>query len=128
MSSIQTNRARCTLYKKILIFSTRKSFLERAVVELVYKFDKKSYCECLKRCRSLKYDSNFFCPQTYIYTYNIYGHQPPWSHMHGKIKIIQSMNSRIAASSAIQVLNSLNYLRANNFLFSLETVNLQDVP
>ena len=28
----------------------RKVFLEKAVVEeLVYKFDEKSYCECLKR-------------------------------------------------------------------------------
>ena len=25
----------------------RRAFLERAVVELVYKFDEKSYCECL---------------------------------------------------------------------------------
>ena len=29
--------------------STRKAFLEKAVVELVYKFDEKSYHECLKR-------------------------------------------------------------------------------
>ena len=29
--------------------SSRKAFLEKAVVELVYKFDQKSYCECLKR-------------------------------------------------------------------------------
>ena len=32
-----------------LIYSTRKAFLEKAVVELVYKFDEKSYRECLKR-------------------------------------------------------------------------------
>ena len=35
--------------RKSLIYSTRKAFLERAVVELVNKFDKKSYHECLKR-------------------------------------------------------------------------------
>ena len=29
--------------------SMRKAFLEKAVVELVHKFDEKSYCECLKR-------------------------------------------------------------------------------
>ena len=32
--------------RKSLIYSMRKAFLERAVVELVYKFDKKSYREC----------------------------------------------------------------------------------
>ena len=32
-----------------LIYSMRKAFLELAVVELVYKFDEKSYHECLKR-------------------------------------------------------------------------------
>ena len=41
-----------------LIYSMRKVFMECAVVELVYKFDEKSYRECLKR--SLKYDSIFF--------------------------------------------------------------------
>ena len=31
------------------------------MVELVYKFDKKSYCECLKKVsRSLKYSNIFF--------------------------------------------------------------------
>ena len=35
---------------KSLIYSMTRAFLERAVVELVYKFDEKSYCECLKRC------------------------------------------------------------------------------
>ena len=34
---------------KILIYSMRKVFLDHAVVELVYKFDEKSYRECLKR-------------------------------------------------------------------------------
>ena len=33
----------------------RKAFLEKAVVELVYKFDEKSYRECEKVSRSLKY-------------------------------------------------------------------------
>ena len=36
--------------RKSLIYLMRKVFLERVVVELVYKFDEKSYCECLKRC------------------------------------------------------------------------------
>ena len=35
--------------RKSLIYSTRTAFLEKAVVELVYKFNEKSYCECLKR-------------------------------------------------------------------------------
>ena len=35
--------------RKSLIYSTRKAFLEKAVVELVYELDEKSYCECLKR-------------------------------------------------------------------------------
>ena len=35
--------------RKSLIYSMRKAFLERAVVELVYKFNEKSYCDCLKR-------------------------------------------------------------------------------
>ena len=47
VSSIRTNRTRYTLYKKFLIYYKRKMFLEKAVVELVYKFDKKSYRECL---------------------------------------------------------------------------------
>ena len=33
--------------RKFLIYSKRKMFLEKAVVELVYKLDKKSYRECL---------------------------------------------------------------------------------
>ena len=32
-----------------LIYSTRKAFLKKAVVGLVYKFDEKSYRECLKK-------------------------------------------------------------------------------
>ena len=35
--------------RKSLIYSTRTAFLEKAVVEPVYKFNEKSYCECLKR-------------------------------------------------------------------------------
>ena len=41
------------------------------MVELVYKFDEKSYCECLSR--SLKYDSNIF----FIYIYIITDHFTP---------------------------------------------------
>ena len=55
----------------------KKAFLEKSVVELVHKFDEKSYCECEKVRRSLKFDSKyFFGPQTYkhIYMY-ICGHQ-----------------------------------------------------
>ena len=37
------------LYKKILDLIDEESISGEAVVELVYKFDKKSYCECLKR-------------------------------------------------------------------------------
>ena len=48
MSIIQTNRARCALNKKIFNLQTRKAFLKKAVAELVYKFDEKSYSECLK--------------------------------------------------------------------------------
>ena len=33
----------CALNKEILNLLTRKVFLEKAVVELVYKFDEKSY-------------------------------------------------------------------------------------
>ena len=36
---VLTNRARCTLYKNLLY---EEVFLERVVVELVYKFDEKS--------------------------------------------------------------------------------------
>ena len=35
--------------RKSLIYSMKKAFLEKEVVELVYKFDMKSYWECLKR-------------------------------------------------------------------------------
>ena len=33
---------------EILDYSMRRAFLEYTVVEVVYKFDEKSYCECLK--------------------------------------------------------------------------------
>ena len=35
-------------YLQSLIYSKRKEFLERAAIELVYKFDEKSYRDCLK--------------------------------------------------------------------------------
>ena len=35
------------LIGKSLIYSMRKAFLEKAVVELIYKFHEKSYRECL---------------------------------------------------------------------------------
>ena len=45
------------------------TFLEKAVVELVYKFDENSYRECLKKMsRSLNYDSKMF------WSINIYIH------------------------------------------------------
>ena len=54
--------------RKSLIYSMSKAFLEYAVVELVYKFDEKCYCE--KVSQSLKYDSIFFFgPQTYKHTH-----------------------------------------------------------
>ena len=34
---------------KSLIYSMRKAFLDRAVIELVYKFIEKPFRECLKR-------------------------------------------------------------------------------
>ena len=43
----------------------KKAFLEKAAVELVYKFEEKSYRDCFeKESRLLKYD---FGPQTHIY-------------------------------------------------------------
>ena len=44
---LRTNRERCALNKEIL--NLLKDFLEKAVIELVYKLDMKSYHECLKR-------------------------------------------------------------------------------
>ena len=48
VSSIQTIREGVHYIRKSLIYSTRKAFLEKAMVEL-YKFDEKSYHKCLKR-------------------------------------------------------------------------------
>ena len=45
---LRTNRARCALNKEILIVVNEEVFLEKAVVDLVYKFYEKSYRECLK--------------------------------------------------------------------------------
>ena len=44
-----TSSVRCALNMEILDLLNERAFLERTVVELVYKFDEKSYCECLKR-------------------------------------------------------------------------------
>ena len=62
------NRARCTVNRKDSHRSTRKVFLENAVVELVYKFDEKSYCKCLKRWVN-RYGTIifFFGPQTHMW-------------------------------------------------------------
>ena len=48
VSPIRTNRERCALNMTILVYSTRKAFLKKAVVELIYESDEKLYCECLK--------------------------------------------------------------------------------
>ena len=42
-----------------LIYSTRKAFVEKVVVELVYKFDEKSYCKCFKGESIAKVRFNF---------------------------------------------------------------------
>ena len=47
MSSSDEKEKVC-IKRKSTNCSTRKAFLEKAVVELVYKFDKKSYRKCLK--------------------------------------------------------------------------------
>ena len=51
------------------LLNEERAFLERAVVELVYKFDEKSYILSTfeKVSRSLKYDSNFFSDHRHIY-------------------------------------------------------------
>ena len=49
VSSVQQIEEGAHYIRKFLIYAKRKAFLERAVVELVYKFDEKSYRECLKR-------------------------------------------------------------------------------
>ena len=62
---------------EILVYSMKKAFLERAVVELVYKFDEKSTQVFEKVRRLLKCHSNFF-EVTYIHTCLQYvnGHYP----------------------------------------------------
>ena len=45
---LHRNRARCALNKKILNLLNDENFLEKAAVELVYKFYEKSYREYLK--------------------------------------------------------------------------------
>ena len=53
---------------EILDLLTRRAFLECVVAELVYKFDEKSYCECLKGEWIAKVQFKyFFSPQTYMY-------------------------------------------------------------
>ena len=54
---------------KSLMYSMRKVFLECSVVELVYKFDEKSYRECLTRRVSIAKKSTiqFFFVHKLIY-------------------------------------------------------------
>ena len=56
----------------------RKAFLERALVELVYKFNEKSTAmfEKVHVIRSLKCHSNFLGGHTHTYIYILNGHQP----------------------------------------------------
>ena len=63
--------------RKSLIY-LKKAFLERAVVELVYKFNELSYHECLKSelIAKVRFEI-FFCPRTYIYTQQPRSHIPP---------------------------------------------------
>ena len=50
----------------------RKLLLEHVVIELVYKFDGKSYHESLKKVsRLLMYDSNIFIHKTHYLDTNI---------------------------------------------------------
>ena len=65
--SIRTNEQGVHYIRKYLIYSTRKAFLEKAVVELVYK-EKSLLLMFEKVSRLLQYDSIFFCPQTYMDT------------------------------------------------------------
>ena len=51
---------------KSLIYSTSEVFLEKAVLDIVYKLNKKYYLECLKVSRSLKYDSIFLSTKVYV--------------------------------------------------------------
>ena len=65
MSSIQTSRARCALYKKILGLLDEESFSGESSGRAIYKFDEKFY-RFEKVSRLLKYDSIYFGPQTYL--------------------------------------------------------------
>ena len=59
---LQTNKVRCALNMEILDLPNEESI---SVAELVYKFDKKSYCECLSIAKvRFKF---FFRPQACIY-------------------------------------------------------------
>ena len=49
VSSIRQIEQGAPYIRKSLIYLTKKPLLKKAVVELIYKFDEKSYCECLKR-------------------------------------------------------------------------------
>ena len=63
---LQTNRARCALNEEILDLLTSKAFLERAVIELVYKFDEKSTTSVEKVRQPLQYHLNIFGGILYI--------------------------------------------------------------
>ena len=65
---LQTNRARCALYKKILILLNEQNISGKADVELVYVFDENPTTNILK-CESIaKVRFNFFLVHTYTYT------------------------------------------------------------
>ena len=49
ITSSSDNKDMVCTKRKSTKSSTRKKFLEKAVLELVHKFDEKSYCECNKR-------------------------------------------------------------------------------
>ena len=67
---LRTNRVRCALNMEILDLLNEKSVSGAHRVELVYKFDEKSYCECLKGESISKVRFKyFFHPQTHIYIY-----------------------------------------------------------
>ena len=54
--STQTNRARCALYKKYLIYLMKKVFLEKAVVELVLLIRREVLLRMFERVNRLEYD------------------------------------------------------------------------
>ena len=58
---LQANRVRCTLNMEILDLLNEESVSGAHSVELVYKFDEKSYWRMFEKVsRSLNYDSNIF--------------------------------------------------------------------